>query len=402
MKILEINKFYYSRRGADKHFIDVVDLLESKGHEVAIFAMHHPQNRISRWSKYFLSYVGYNSGDSNIFQKIKGVARMFYSSEAKLKINALLDEFKPDIVHIHNIYHQLSPMILFEIKKRKIPVVMTVHDYKIINPNHSLNLNGKPYDRCRNGKYHQCVFDKCVKNSYAKSLVAALEAYWHEKLGTYKKNIDIYVAPSNYVKNILTNWGVPREKIKVIEHFTLSVAEITNDDGDINSQKYALYFGSISAKKGVDSLLEIFKKIPEAKLYLAGMIEDGYKLSANDRVKYLGMLSQRELKDRIKKCKFVVSASKLPETFGLVALEANTHGKLFVGFRTGALSEIIENGVNGFLVNNENEMSEIVKKIMAENIAFDGQKIKEKALDKYGQERYYSKLLEIFGFLTPH
>ena len=105
---------------------------------------------------------------------------MFFSLEASRKINALLDEFEPDIVHVHNLYHQMSPAILFEIKKRGIPIVMTVHDFKLINPNHSLRLKGKAYRRCANKKYYQCFLDKCVKNSYALSLLAALEMYWHQ------------------------------------------------------------------------------------------------------------------------------------------------------------------------------------------------------------------------------
>lgn len=399
MRILEINKFNYSRRGADKHFIDVVRLLKSKGHTVAEFSMRHPKNRVSPWSKYFLSYVGYNAADSNFSEKIKGAARMFYSFEAKRKINLLLDEFRPDVVHIHNVYHQLSPCILFEIKKRNIPIVMTVHDYKIINPNHSLNLNGESYDRCRNGKYYQCFLDKCVKNSYAKSLVAALEMYWHEKIGTYRKNVDAYIVPSNYAKTTLVSWGLPAQKINVLEHFTLPMPENSNNT-DLNSRHYALYFGSISAKKGVDVLLRIFKKNKDFKLYLAGMIEDGYEIPEKNQIKYLGELNQRELQNYIKKCLFVISASRLPETFGLAALEANAFGKPFVGLKTGALPEIIENGENGFLADTEAELSEIAGKIIRGEIKFDSRKITEKTLAKYGQERYYSKLSQILRGLT--
>jgi len=129
MKILEINKFHFVKSGADRHFLDLIKLLRSKGHEVAVFAMDHPKNEFSPWSKYFVSYVGYGEKDS-LYHKAKGVFRMFYSLEARNKVNKLLDDFKPEIVHIHNIYHQISPSILSAIKKRGIPVVMTVHDYK--------------------------------------------------------------------------------------------------------------------------------------------------------------------------------------------------------------------------------------------------------------------------------
>ncbi len=221
MKILEINKFNFRKGGADKHFLDVIALLESKGHKVAVFSMAHPRNEKSFWEKYFLSEVGYTR-EYSLWQKIKGVGRMFYSFEAKRKINKLLDDFQPDIVHIHNIYHQLSPFILFEIKKRNIPIVMTVHDYKLINPNYNLYLNGKIYNRCQKEKYWQCFIDKCVKNSYLVSLIATLEAYWHNSwLKTYQKNIDLFIVPSNFVKNILTNYKIiNKKKIIILPHFT--------------------------------------------------------------------------------------------------------------------------------------------------------------------------------------
>lgn len=173
-----------------------------------------------------------------------------------------------------------------------------------------------------------------------------------------------------------------------------------SNNTDLNSRHYALYFGSISAKKGVDVLLRIFKKNKDFKLYLAGMIEDGYEIPEKNQIKYLGELNQRELQNYIKKCLFVISASRLPETFGLAALEANAFGKPFVGLKTGALPEIIENGENGFLADTEAELSEIAGKIIRGEIKFDSRKITEKTLAKYGQERYYSKLSQILRGLT--
>ncbi|KKQ46751.1 MAG: group 1 glycosyl transferase [Candidatus Moranbacteria bacterium GW2011_GWD2_37_9] len=269
MKILEINKFYFPKGGADKHFLDVVALLESAGHEVAVFSMKHLKNKKSRWEKYFVSTVGYTS-EYSLAEKIKGIFRMFFSLEAKRKINKLLDDFNPDVVHIHNIYHQLSPMILFEIKKRGIPIVMTVHDYKLVNPNYNLYHNGKFYNRCQNERYYQCLLDRCVKNSRAKSFLAMLEMYWHDILGTYRKNIDLYICPSEFMKNILVKRGLNEKKVKVVPHFILSDKNENQEDENSPREKYALYFGRISKSKGVENLIEIFKDIPEMKLYLAG------------------------------------------------------------------------------------------------------------------------------------
>jgi glycosyltransferase involved in cell wall biosynthesis len=397
MRILQINKFLYPRGGADKHFLDVVELLQERGHRVAVFSMKHQKNFESRWQKYFLSYVGYNREDSNFWEKIKGVGRMFYSFEANKKINQLLDDFDPEIVHIHNIYHQLSPCILFEIKKRNIPVVMTVHDYKLVNPNHSLFLNGKFYNRCREGKFYQCFLDKCVKDSYLKSLLATLESYWHKWLGTYEKNVDLYVAPSVFARKILIERGINPGKIIVMAHFS--------EDNKISAEnkkpktRYALYFGRISKEKGIDVLIDIFNEL-KVPLYLVGAVEGNFEIQKSKFIEHLGFLEQEELKKKIAAADLVVSGSQLPETFGLAALEALSLGKPFVGFDSGAFGEIVENEKEGFICKDRREFSKSIKKIWEDEEL--RQYMSKKAIEKAGKftkNEYAVKLEGIFKSL---
>ncbi|GBE16939.1 glycogen synthase [bacterium BMS3Abin15] len=393
MKILEINKFHFAKGGADKHFLDVISLLENQGHEVAVFSMRHSKNSGVKQDNYFVSTVGYTQ-EYSLWEKLKGAFRMFHSFEAKKKINELLDDFQPDIAHIHNIYHQLSPAILFEIKKRNIPIVMTVHDYKLINPNYNLYSNGKSYDRCRDKKYYQCFLDRCVKNSYLKSFLAMLEMYWHESLGTYGKNIDIYIAPSEFAKRTLVEWGMDHEKIIVLPHFINKELAIT---AQADGEKYALYYGRISKEKGVADLMSIFENLnSKTKLYMAGEIENNFKIRESENIKYLGYLDKNELMPYIKKTDFVVSASKLPETFGLVALESISQGKPFIGLRNGAYPEIIKNGINGFLVGSKNELRNVISKMIKNELVFNSQKIQKLAYEKYNKADYYSKLISIF------
>ncbi|MCK9378861.1 MAG: glycosyltransferase [Candidatus Moranbacteria bacterium] len=394
MKILEINKFYFPKGGADKHFLDVVSLLESAGHEVAVFSMKHPKNKKSKWEKYFVSLVGYTA-DYSWAQRIKGIFRMFYSFEAKRKINKLLDDFRPDVAHIHNVYHQLSPMILFEIKKRGIPIVMTVHDYKLVSPNYDLYHNGKIYNRCRDGKYYQCFLDKCFKNSYAQSLGAMLEAYWHDFWGTYQKNIDLYICPSEFVKNILVDRGIDEGKIKIVFHFIFPDSILDEDIESGLQEKYAIYCGRISRNKGVENLISVFGEVSGMKLYLAGEIEGNFVLSKSERIVHLGFLNQIMLKKYIREAIVVVSGSELPETFGLVALEAVSQEKPFIGFKAGAYGEIIQNGKNGFIVNSQKEMIDILNKIVSGEIVFDKEKIGREALEKYSKDKYVSQFENI-------
>lgn len=271
---------------------------------------------------------------------------------------------------------------------------MTVHDYKLINPNYNLFLKGGGYDGCRNGKFYECFFDKCVKDSYAKSFLAMLEAYWHDFLGTYRKNIDLYLAPSEFVKNILAERGIDERKIKVLPHF--SAASIQKEINKNDKERYALYFGRISKEKGVDFLIETFKKLNGVRLYLAGSLEDGFVLEKNKNIKYLGYFNGSQLKDYIQKSLFVVSGSRLPETFGLIALEANSFGKPFVGFKTGAYSEIIESGFNGYLADSEEEFEKAIENISNNKLVFSEKAIQESVKIKYSKKGYYHKILEIF------
>jgi glycosyltransferase involved in cell wall biosynthesis len=395
MKVLEINKFNFIKGGADKHFLDVCRLLKLKGHEVAVFAMDHPKNIFTPWKKYFVSFVGYDK-KASLWQKFKGVGRMFYSFEANRRIKKLLNDFEPDIVHIHNIYHQISPSILKIFKKRGIPVVMTVHDYKLICPDYLLQCKSIDWEGKKRGRYIAFVKNKCFKNSYLKSLLVALESKFHALINAYDANIDIYISPSQFTKNKLVRAGFSRSKIIVLPHFF-----IENSRNQFcrlgKKEKYALYFGKISKEKGAGELINIFKNIPDIKLYLAGEKDASFRLPKDDSVKYLGFLKSEELEQYIKSSLFVVSCSKLPETFGLIALEAIKNAKSFIGYKSGAYREIIENNKTGYLCENKKEFIKNILKLSED----DGLRIllSRNALEKsknFDSNKYYEKLIRIF------
>ncbi len=386
MKILEINKFNHVRGGADKHFVDLVRLLESGGNEVGVFAMNHPKNLHTDFSKYFVSRVDYERG--SLLNKLKGIARIFWSFEAKWKIRKLLNNFQPDIVHIHNIYHQISPSILPEIKKRGIPIVMTVHDWKMVCPNYLLNCEEPYCQKCVSGKYWHCFAVKSVKNSYLASFISVLAIYFHRWIKVYEKNIDLFIAPSRFVKKVISEAGFPENKIKVLPHFVNEEFINTAQIARINS--YALYFGRVSNEKNVHELIEIFKNMP-IQLVLAGSREAGFEISHHSNIKYVGFKNSSELRRLIKGSSFVVSASRLPETFGLVALEAISAEKPFVGYEVGGYGEIIENGVNGHLASSAKDFKDKIFEYAlgkAPIFRFQG--------EKFNPEKYSKEILDIF------
>lgn len=396
MRILEINKFNYIQGGAETHFLDLQKLLRSRGNEVAVFAMESSNNLPSPWKKYFVSYVGYSRTDSP-WSKIKGAVSRFYSFEAKRRIAKLLDDFQPEIAHIHNIYHQLSPSILPEIKKRGIPIVMTVHDNKLVYPHY---LPNRDTEKIANFSFFRFVFEKEFKNSFIKSLLTAIEFEICRLFNLYDKYIDLYISPSNFTKEKLIEGGIKAEKIMVIPHF--SSREIGQENSRVeNVEKYVLYSGRISREKGVDKLIEIFKELPEINLYLAGKIEDGLEIPKTKNIKHLGFLNMNELEKYIRNSLFVASPSRLLETFGLTALEALASGKPFVGYAGGAYAEIVENNKTGFLCKDTQEMKERIQKLAAD--AELCEQFSKNALERsrdFGMDEYYGKIMEIFYGLS--
>jgi glycosyltransferase involved in cell wall biosynthesis len=240
--------------------------------------------------------------------------------------------------------------------------------------------------------------------------LATLEMYWHNFLGTYEKNIDHYIVPSEFVKNILISRGLNSQKITILPHFISTELEPTQNNEskfkniireqflqeEIESEKYALFIGRETEGKGVKKIIRIFKSIDKNKLYLAGDLNYA-KNRKTAKIKNLGWLNASNLKRYIQKAQFVISTSSLPETFGLVALEAISQGTPFVGYKTGAYPEIITNGENGYLIEKNESFKKIIEKINNGKIKFSNQKkIRQEALDNYGNVRYYNKLIRLF------
>lgn len=392
MRILEVNKFFYLRRGAERHFLDLIALLESRGHEVGIFSMRHPRNLPSRWEKYFVSFVGYQKGEGNLWQKIVGSGRIFWSFEARRKIQKLLAEWRPDIVHLHNVYHQLSPSILGPIKALGLPIVMTVHDYNLVSPDKD------EYYPAVGKRYWKFLFIR--KYGLAKRLLLILKKYWEDDFDFYEEAINLYFAPSEYVKRVLVAAGMDREKIVVLPHFAgeTSVPEEPQSLPEL-PQVFALYGGGLNREKGILDLFRLWKDIP-VPLVLAGEPEPGLTVPEDSRFIRLGQLDKATYQALLSRAGCVVSPSRLPETFGLIALEATLAGKPFFGFASGALGEIIKNGKNGCLAQTEGEWQENIRRFFRGEIHLSGKRMRETAVARFSPTQYAEKLEHLFQSLV--
>ena len=383
MKILEVNKFYYLRRGAERHFLDVIELLKKHGHEVGVFAMQHVENNASQYERYFPSFVGYNTSDANLWQILKGLGRIFWSFEARHQMQTLLRDWQPHIVHMHNIYHQLSPSIFGPIKKSGIPIIMTVHDYNLISPDKDA------YYPEVGRKYWKFLLLK--KYGFFKRLILVAKKYWENAMGFYEKNIDLYIVPSEYVKKSFRSAAIPENKIIVLPHFTLKKQNVPVD-GNVLSNPQAIYFGSLSKEKKTNALIDMFEvlKVP---LVLAGTREKDFRPQKNCYASLVGQKTGQELDYLIDRATCVVSATALPETFGLIVLEANVRGKPFFGLQSGAYAEIITAGENGYLANDLDELRKYLAEFFAGKHPYASQEIKKRALARFAEDLYIKKFV---------
>ena len=399
MRILQINKFHFIAGGAERYYLELSNLLSQKGHKIAHFSMKHPENIPSKWSKYFVSNVIFK-GDyfKNGF---KAFTRLIYSLEAKRKIGKLLDDFKPEIVHIHNIYGHISPSILPEIKKRGIPIFYTLHDYHIISPNVVMFHNGAI---CEDDGKLSSIFSnhKFIDNSLLLSV--GMNVVWniHKALKLYSKFIDVYISPSSFMKAKAIDRGFSERNIVYLPNF---LYPITNYRPTI-SKPYIFYFGRLSPHKGVSIIVKVAKMLPHIVFRIAGTgyEEKSLRKSAKryrlKNLEFLGRLDKKDLEKYITNSLFCVVPSLWYENMPYSVLEAFALGKPVIASRIGGLPELVKNGENGYLFK-PGGVSDLINKIIKllenpELIRKMGEKARKDAEKKYTPEIHYRRLIMLY------
>jgi glycosyltransferase involved in cell wall biosynthesis len=351
MKILIVNKFYFPRDGVSNYLLAVKEGLENLGHEVRVFAMNDERNLETPDSRYFVSKISFDGFKP--WDILKAISRIFYSPEARRKFSALLDDFNPDIIHIHNIYHQISPSILAESRKRRLPVVMHLHDYKLFCPNYNFFVRGKICENCRGGHYFNCFKQRCIKDSYLKSLGASLEMTLHHKIWPiYRQAVSHFIAPSTFMEKKYLEYGWPAAKITCLLNFYPGTIDMSAESA---AGDYLLYLGRLSSEKGLKVLIEALNG-REEKLKIAGNGPEKTALESmikeyglEKQIEFLGFKSKEELKEIVKKSSAIVVPSVWYENMPLAMLEALGAGKPVIASNIGGLPDIIKDKENGFL-----------------------------------------------------
>jgi glycosyltransferase involved in cell wall biosynthesis len=349
-RVLMVNKFHYPRGGAEHYMFRLAGLLKQRGTEVDYFAMRDARNLPCPTDRYFVSEVSFEQPPQGLSGRIGMAGRMVYSREARSKMGRLLADRTPDLAHVHNIYHQLSPSLLAPLRRRGVPVVMTVHDFKLVCPVYSLLSHGEICERCVGNGFGPAVRHRCNRGSLSGSLLVAGETWAHRRLGLYRDGVDLFITPSAFARDRLITGGYPAERIVVVPNCV-----VADDYHPLHrAGDHALYVGRLSREKGV----EVLVRAAAASGARVKMVGDGPLRPTLERmiaesgadVELLGFRSGEELSAAVQAASAVVMPSICHDNCPLAVIEAMAWGKPVIGSRVGGIPELVRDGEEGVLV----------------------------------------------------
>ena len=344
LKILVANKFLFNNGGSEAVMLQERTFLKNAGVDVVDFAMHHERNLQSPYAAHFVSFRDYRT--SRAFDKVRAALTLIHSPEAVSKLASLIDETQPDLMHCHNIYHQMTPSIVGVAKSRGIPVVLTLHDPKPACPAHTRVRDGKLCSLCLDGDFHHVVSNRCADGSLMQSATLYMEAVVQRWLGNYEK-VDRFLAPSGFMRESMLR-RLPADRVKLLYN-GVHMPEIPANDCD---QGYVLYCGRLSPGKGAESLLRAHESAGcKWPLVIAGTgpLKDELEQRFTENVRFAGHLGGETLSATLAGAAVVVVPSEWLENCPMSVLEAMAYAKPVVATRVGGIPELVTEGVTGFL-----------------------------------------------------
>ncbi len=395
-RILLVNKFYYPRGGDCICMINLEALLRRMGYEVAVYAMDYPQNLPSESSAYFAPEVSFQGSAK---EKFRAAARIFGGADIRRSFQKILNDFRPDVVHFHNIHSYLSPVIVRMAKEQGCRTVWTMHDYKLLCPSYNCLCQGEVCEACFTD-HTQVVRRKCMKNSLSASLLAYGEScYWRrDKLQQW---VDTFVCPSDFMACKMRACGYDYTRLTTICNF-IEQAKLdkfqTVNATDPASAPYYCYVGRLSEEKGVRLLLEVAEKLPYT-LYVAGggpLAEEFQARYASEKIHFLGHLGSSEVVTLVKQAQAMIIPSIWYENNPLSVIESLCMGTPVIGAEIGGIPELIREG-DGMLfpVGDKEMLASSIETLMAAK-DIDTQSIAERAQARFSEERYWQELKKVY------
>ena len=351
MRILFCNKYNFPFSGTEVYLFELMDLLRSQGHKVALFSMADSRGESTAYDQYFVPHIDFKDATAGWLARAKLGAHAVYSTDARDRLRKMLKAFQPDIAHVRNIYHHLSPSILWELKEQGIPAIYHLNDFKLICPVYNMVTNGHACEQSCAGHYWKMLSKRCYEGPLSSATFLMAEAYVHHWMGTFGTCIDHFLTPSRFAKAQLTKNGFSSEKITVLPHFQ----NLPEAPPPASTDAPILYFGRLSPEKGVDHLLRAMQALPQLRLQVAGDGPQRPELEALARtlslgnVEFTGHLTGKDLEQRIAAARFTILPSLAYETLGKSILESYAWQRPVVASDLGSRRELVREGETGLL-----------------------------------------------------
>lgn len=363
--LLLINKFYHdigAAGGVGRYVVQEEEDLAALGWDVIPFAMADEHARPSPWSRHFPRARDYATARWRE-GALGDALSLLWNREAAARLDDLVREARPQVAHIHNIYHHLTPSILGVLRRHRIPAAMTLHDLRLLCPAIHMLRDDKPCEQCKGGRFHHAVAGRCVKESRAASLLAAVETAHQRWRGLYPAAVDLFLCPSRFYAAKYAEWGFPADRLRHLPNFVdLEFWHPDRLPGGAGRDA-VVYFGRISKEKGLRVVLDAWAlwekewaagaagQPPELLIAGEGPCLENMKarlaMLKLKRARALGPLDIDGLRAVLARAHCSVIPSRWYENAPMAALESLAAGVPVVGSAIGGLPELIEPGRTG-------------------------------------------------------
>lgn len=404
MRVLAVNKYYQLTGGGDRFFFDTNEILTNHGHEVIPFCLAYPGNRPTPYDKYFPDGVSGTAADeAGLIHKAKLFADGIYSTDAKKALSTLIQDVTPDVAHLHILHYTMSPSVIDALHERGIPVIFSLHDYRLVCVGGYLYAKGAECHECKGGQYLAAWKNRCYRGSRTQSLMGVLGNYLYEQTGLYDK-VDLFTVPHEGMQNLVAEFGIDKDRIRILRNPLL----LKNPLPPTSNGDYILFFGQLSRAKGVFTLIEAATRLPHIRFVLCGTGPESETLAAIIKERSLDNVEidpntrwNTGLQNLIAGSRMVVSPSEWPTPMEYSTLEAMALGKALVASRIGGNREIIEDGVCGltFAPGDATSLAQAIQQLYEDPSKTErmGLQARNKVERTFSADRHYAELMEIYG-----
>lgn len=393
-----VNKFLYPNGGSETYIFKLGEYLLAQGHEVQYFGMEHEGRCVGNSVEAYTSDMDFHNASK--MDKLTYPLKTIYSSEARKKIRLVLDDFQPDVVHLNNFNYQLTPSMILEIKKwrkdtkRKCKIVFTAHDYQLVCPNHMLNNPNtrQNCEKCLGGNFLNCTKGKCIHGSTAKSAIGTMEATFWKLNGVYK-HIDAMICCSHFMKSKLDTNPLFAKKTVALHNFIDKVEWQETEKKD-----YVLYFGRFSEEKGIGTLIQVCKELPDVQFIFAGTGPLEETINGIPNIKNVGFQKGKALEQLIREARFSIYPSEWYENCPFSVMESQMYGTPVLGADIGGIPELIQVGKTGelFESGNANELKSKINKLWKNKELAETYRMNCKNINFDTIAEYYEKVMKIY------